>query len=151
MGLEEAKAKLADLRSRFDNPFDQSDKDMIALLYFEVLGKTFKPTSCQQCYHDAVIEMYLYIRKNNQMKKKCNYSLLAGFIIRCPEFHDGAIFTNENLTDEIAAEYLEKYPQMASYFGKIPQKTENNAVSASKSDGDSKLPTKKKKARSAQK
>lgn len=40
----------------------------------------------------------------------------AGFIIHCPTFHGGKIFTNDNLTDEIAQEYIEKYPEQARYF-----------------------------------
>lgn len=44
----------------------------------------------------------------------------AGFIISCPDFYHGKIFTNENLTDKVAHEYLTKYPQMESYFQKIP-------------------------------
>ena len=44
----------------------------------------------------------------------------AGFIISCPDFYHGKIFTNENLTDKVAHEYLTKYPHMESYFQKIP-------------------------------
>ena len=44
----------------------------------------------------------------------------AGFIISCPDFYNGKIFTNENLTDKVAHEYLTKYPQMEKYFQKIP-------------------------------
>ena len=44
----------------------------------------------------------------------------AGFIISCPDFYHGKIFTNENLTDKVAHEYLTKYPQMEKYFQKVP-------------------------------
>ena len=44
----------------------------------------------------------------------------AGFIISCPDFYNGKIFTNENLTDKVAHEYLTKYPHMESYFQKMP-------------------------------
>ena len=40
----------------------------------------------------------------------------AGFIISCPNFHGGKIYNNSNLTDEVAKEYLERYPKARAYF-----------------------------------
>lgn len=120
MTYEEATAKVEELKARFDSPFDASDKAVIESLYFEVTRKRFVPTTCQQCYHDALIEIYLKLKKEKAMPKQCNYVMKAGFIISCPDFYHGKIFTNENLTDKVAHEYLTKYPQMEKYFQKIP-------------------------------
>lgn len=121
MTYDEAVKETSALKSRFDNPFDEADKRMVVQLYGEVLGKEFRPTTCQQCYHDALIEIYLYLKREKRMKKKCNYRLRAGFIIACPDFHNGKIYTNDNLTDKIAREYLGAYPDMADYFQKLPK------------------------------
>lgn len=120
MTYEEATAKVGELKERFDSPFDATDKAAIETLYFEVTRKRFVPTTCQQCYHDALIEIYLKLKKEKAMPKTCNYAMKAGFIISCPDFYHGKIFTNENLTDKVAHEYLTKYPHMESYFQKIP-------------------------------
>lgn len=120
MTYEEATAKVEELKARFDRPFDATDKAVIETLYFEVTRKRFVPTTCQQCYHDALIEIYLKLKKEKTMPKQCNYVMKAGFIISCPDFYHGKIFTNENLTDKVAHEYLTKYPQMEKYFQKIP-------------------------------
>ena len=120
MTYEEATAKVSELKERFDRPFDATDKAVIESLYIEVTRKRFVPTTCQQCYHDAVIEIYLKLKKEKAMPKQCNYVMKAGFIISCPDFYNGKIFTNENLTDKVAHEYLTKYPQMEKYFQKIP-------------------------------
>ena len=120
MTYEEATAKVGELKARFDSPFDETDKAVIETLYFEVTRKRFVPTTCQQCYHDALIEIYLKLKKEKAMPKTCNYAMKAGFIISCPDFYHGKIFTNENLTDKVAHEYLTKYPHMESYFQKIP-------------------------------
>ena len=120
MTYEEATAKVGELKARFDSPFDATDKAVIETLYFEVTHKRFVPTTCQQCYHDALIEIYLKLKKEKAMPKTCNYAMKAGFIISCPDFYHGKIFTNENLTDKVAHEYLTKYPHMESYFQKIP-------------------------------
>jgi len=121
MKVEDAKTIVEELRGRFDAPFSSSDKAHIVRLYWEVLGKEFKPTSCQQCYHDALIEVYLYLKKHNKMKEKCNYRMRAGFIISCPRFANGKIYTNDNLTDEVAEEYLAQFPKNVEMFQQLPK------------------------------
>lgn len=120
MTYKEATAKVEELKARFDSPFDATDKAVIETLYFAVTRKRFVPTTCHQCYHDALIEIYLKLKKEKAMPKTCNYAMKAGFIISCPDFYHGKIFTNENLTDKVAHEYLTKYPHMEGYFQKIP-------------------------------
>lgn len=138
MTYEEATAKVGELKARFDSPFDATDKAVIETLYFEVTRKRFVPTTCQQCYHDALIEIYLKLKKEKAMPKTCNYAMKAGFIISCPDFYHGKIFTNENLTDKVAHEYLTKYPHMESYFQKIPsdELIENKQPADSESGAD---------------
>lgn len=138
MTYEEATAKVGELKARFDSPFDTTDKAVIETLYFEVTRKRFVPTTCQQCYHDALIEIYLKLKKEKAMPQKCNYAMKAGFIISCPDFYHGKIFTNENLTDKVAHEYLKKYPQMEKYFQKIPSEEliENKQPAGSDSGAD---------------
>lgn len=121
MTYQEAKAALEKFEGKSDASFSNSEKKKIEELYFEVLRKTFVHTSCQQCYHDAVIEMMLYLRKNRKLKAKCNYRMRAGFIISCPDFYSGKIFTNDNLTDKVAKEYLERYPKQEIMFSEIPE------------------------------
>ena len=80
MELEEVVDKLKELG---DLPsYSSSDKSEIERLYKEVLGKEFTKTSCNDCYRDAVIEMTVYIKKNNRMKEKCNYILKNGVLLQ---------------------------------------------------------------------
>ena len=80
MELKEVVDKLKELG---DLPsYSSSDKSEIERLYKEVLGKEFTKTSCNDCYRDAVIEMTVYIKKNNRMKEKCNYILKKIFFYR---------------------------------------------------------------------
>ena len=44
------------------------------------------------------------------------YNLKAGALINCPTFPEGKVFSNENLTDEVAAEYLKEYPDQVGMF-----------------------------------
>lgn len=121
MSYEEAINISNDLRTRFDAPFSNIDKSTIVELYGEVLGKQFHPTSCQQCYHDALIEIVLYLRKEKRMAEKCNYRLRAGYILNSPHFRCGKIYTNDNLTDEVAEEYLSMFPDNRSMFQALPE------------------------------
>ena len=121
MTYTEATEEAERLRQAYDRSYTEKEKRMVARLYMEVLGKEFRPTSCQQCYHDALIEVYLYLKNNKTMAKKCNYRLRAGFIISCPDFKSGKIFTNANLTDAVAKEYLQKYPKQEKMFQKLPE------------------------------
>ena len=152
MTYKEAVAIVEDLRSRFDSPFGASDKATIEKLYIMVARKQFVPTTCQQCYHDALIEIYLTLKKLKAMPEQCNYRMKAGFIISCPDFHGGKIFTNENLTDEVAAEYLEKFPEMQDYFQKVPEeKSEKPAAKKVEKPAEKKKKTVKDKKPAAKK
>ena len=145
MELAEAKRLLEDVRTRFEGVFSPADKDTIARLYEAVLGRPFRVTSCQRCYHDAVIEITLYLKRNNRMAQEKKYIMRNGFIIACPAFHDGKIFTNENLTDEIASEYLERFPDRAKFFAKIPEKPVSvSTTPANAAEVDNTTPKKRK-------
>ena len=125
MELAEVKKTIEDLKGRFDTPFSSSDKSTIENLYYEVIGKTFVPTSCQQCYHDGLIEIYHYIKKNGKMAEKLNYRLKAGAIINCPAFMSGKVFSNDNLTDDVAEKFLKQFPDNVELFQKIPKKVKS--------------------------
>lgn len=120
MTIEEARASIMDLRGRFASPYNQTDKGLIERLYWAVLGRVFRPTSCQNCYHDAVIEIYSYLKKHDTMAEEKKYLLKAGAIINTPAFDEGKIYSNANLTDDVASRYLEKFPNQVVLFQKLP-------------------------------
>ena len=137
MTYDEAVTRTNELRERGNAPFSPLEKSDIEKMYYLTLGKRLRVTSCQRCYHDALIEIALYLRKNTTMPeiKEPNYVLRHGFIIHCPEFHNGQVFSNKNITDEIAAEYIERYPNMAKFFDKKPEKPVSLRSDASKEVG----------------
>lgn len=128
MTRQEAEKQLKRLKGIFDKPFGLFDKRIIEQLYMAVLGRVFVPTTCQNCYHDAVIEMICYL-KHNDMADIKNYILKAGAIIDCADFDGGKIYSNANLTDDVARRYLEKYPQRVVLFAKVPEKAAETEIS----------------------
>lgn len=123
MTYKEALDKIAELRGRGNAPFSIDEKREIARMYPEIMGKPFRKTACQRCYHDAVIEMAVKLRKEQKMREKCDYHMRAGFIIRCGDFDGGEIYTNANLTNDVAKRYLERFPQKRVMFDRIPEET----------------------------
>lgn len=143
MEREEAIKIVRGLRERFDAPFNSADKTTIEKLYRSVLGKDFIPTSCQSCYHDAVIEIYVHFKNNGDMAEKCNYRLKAGAIINASGFENGKIYTNDNLTDAVAAAFLKKFPKQRFLFQKMPAAKKvsgegNGATTKESADGKTK-------------
>lgn len=122
MKYQEALNMVDDLKTRFDAGFSASDKESIAALYSEVLHKELKGKNCNDCYRDALIEVYNYLRTEKKMKEKCTYSLLAGAIIQ--DFENGKVYTNANLTDEVAEGYLKRFPKQIQMFAKSPDNWE---------------------------
>lgn len=119
---QEALLLADELKARFDTGFSAPDKESIVKLYVEVLRKDFKRTNCNDCYRDALIEVCNYLKREKKMKEKCAYSLLAGVIIQ--DFESGKIYTNANLTDEVAENYLKKFPKQIQMFGQKPDNWE---------------------------
>ncbi|WP_455996374.1 hypothetical protein [Phocaeicola barnesiae] len=105
-----------------------SDKAEIESLYALVLDKKFVRTSCSDCYHDAVIEMSVYLNKNGKMKEKSEYGLKNGVLLQMG-FGSAEMYTNANLTDEVAEKYLAKYPDNIKYFSKKPDDWEERVQS----------------------
>ena len=132
MTYEEALDKIAELRGHGNAPFSVEQKRLISQMYPEIMGKPFRRTACQRCYHDAVIEMAVKLRKEQKMREKCDYHMRAGFIIRCGDFDNGEIYTNANLTNDLARRYLERFPQKRVMFDRIPEEPAETPVQAEK-------------------
>ena len=123
--------ELEELRGRYDMPYNSADKRAIRRLYRDVLGREMRQTSCQTCYHDAIVEMFYHIKRHNgKMAKKRKYLLKAGALIQSPDIDGGKVYTNANLTDSVAARYLRKHPGRAILFQRMPAEKAPQAAAA---------------------
>lgn len=80
------------------------------------MGRPVKVCNCKNRYHDAVLEMLHIVRKTS--KTMANYVLKAGVVI-CT---NGAVYTNANLTDEVAEKFLAEKPNAKGLFAHIAPK-----------------------------
>jgi hypothetical protein len=83
--------------------------------YKELTGKTIKVT-CSTCYIEALYEII-----NNTKMATINYELKRGYVAQFDNAFNGVkAFTNDTVTDELATEYLKRYPSRSIYFARIP-------------------------------
>ena len=106
--------------------FSQEEKTEIERVYFEVFRRKMRTCQCKNKYHDAILEMYNYLKnielKGGEMTKS---RLKRGVVLYVG---NGKYYTNSNLTDEVAAEYLAKYPRRVGIFEVLPPMPETPTV-----------------------
>lgn len=131
--VDEVKILLSDLNRGYNTPYSSAEQATIERLYYEVLGKHLNGCRCPDKWHDAVLEINSYIKKHGKMKEKSNYKLRAGVILQIAGSSE--IYTNDNLTDEVAAAFLKEHPNAAGRFEVIP--TAEKDAEAPKAGGES--------------
>lgn len=110
---------LEDLQ-RFRGEYTQKQKREIENLYKQVFRESFTPTSCSNCYHDAVDKMWAYIRKHGDVMPEREFVLKHGAVINVGEFGSGRFYIRHTLTDDLAMEYLRKNPAGIREFEAYP-------------------------------
>lgn len=126
--------ELEEMRSRFDSGFSTSDKALIKQLYSDLLNKTPRRAGCMDCYRDAYLEIYVYLKKARKMPKKPNYTLKAGCIIH--PAGTNKYYGNNNVPDDVAEEHLAQFPKSivdfqsypADYLERVAARKEGRAV-----------------------
>lgn len=131
--VDEVKILLSDLNRGYNTPYSSAEQATIERLYYEVLGKRLSGCRCPDKWHDAVLEINSYIKKHGKMKEKSNYKLRAGVILQIAGSSE--IYTNDNLTDEVAAAFLKEHPNATGRFEVIP--TAKKDAEAPKAGGES--------------
>ena len=105
---------------RFRGEYTQKHKREIEALYKQVFRESFTPTSCSNCYHDAVDKMWAYIRKHGDVMPEREFVLKHGAVINVGEFGSGRFYIRHTLTDALAVEYLRKNPAGIREFEAYP-------------------------------
>ena len=117
MTYGEAQTLSTALIGRVDS-LSAEDKKIVEELYREVLWKEVRKCNCKDRHKDALIEVFYYLKRNKKMKEKSKYVLKPGAVLQI--FGDPRTFTNNNLTDEIAVEYLNAHPNDRNLLAVIP-------------------------------
>lgn len=94
------------------------DQANISELYLYVFGREIRKCNCKDKYKDALIEILNYLTTHETMSIA---RLKKGVLLNV--FGEG-VYTNANLTDEVAREYLAKYPANEYMFEVLPEPEE---------------------------
>jgi hypothetical protein len=154
MTEQEAQAELMILRGLASSGNDLAlVKERIDRLYWEVCRKHLRTCKCKDKYKDALMEIYaklMYHKKTNTTMAQAR--LVNGVVLQWK----GAHYTNSNLTDEVAREFLVAFPMRKDWFAELPSATTEKAVVAEvteepsaevSAENEPKTPKKKKSAR----
>ena len=118
MTVEQALSLCREWIGRPHASLSSTDKQQIASLYTEVLGKHIRTCNCKNKYEDAIAEIYHYLKKEGKMKVQSRYILKSGVVIQ-PK-GSSKVYTNDNLTDEVAQAFLVERPNAVGLFVYIP-------------------------------
>lgn len=100
--------------------------DEFAPLYRKYLHKDIPACKCPDKVRDAVIELYTFLKRNNMEKLNNKTAVLrAGCVLYHVKGYEG-IFTNANLTDEVARAFLEQRPDKKTWFDTLPAPVAEN-------------------------
>lgn len=111
-------SRLTEMRSRFDSGFSSSDRSYIEQQYRAVLGKAIRRSGCADCYRDAFLETFTYLKRLGTMPTKPNYVLKAGVIVHPNGTNQ--FYANTNIPDEVAEQRLAEYPESIADFLSYP-------------------------------
>lgn len=100
-------------------PIPDDVKETIKRLYRYATGERLKQCNCPDMYHDAIVVIKLKFRK---MEKTQKYILKRGVVIQTADTTE--VYTRDNITDEVAKAYLEKFPAKACLFDALPEEVE---------------------------
>lgn len=100
-------------------PIPDDVKETIKRLYRYATGDRLKQCNCPDMYHDALLVIRLKFRK---MEKSQKYILKRGVVIQTADSSE--VYTRDNITDEVAKAYLEKFPNKVSVFESVPEEVE---------------------------
>ena len=125
MTKEEALAELMVLRGLAEGGADLAlVRPRIARLYNAVCGKQLRQCRCKNVEMDALLEIYTKLKTTPKNVYMAKARLVNGVVLR----HKGNHYTNANLTDKVAREFLAEFPQRADWFAVLPEEEQKAEV-----------------------
>ena len=129
MDYQEAMTQLTRLRSLIaaggdDSVYSPEDRQIIEEIHLEEFGKKVRDCGCNDRYRDAVIELYIKLKRSQTMAKDQKYMLRPGVII----WIGTEAYSCHNLTDRVARAYLKAHPEAKKKFERLPEEYQTPEV-----------------------
>lgn len=128
-GLIDSGADLASLRARID------------ALYFAVCGRHLRKCNCKNVEMDAIVEIHRKLKMYETKKidmTQAQARLVNGVVLQWKGNH----YTNANLTDEVAREFLAAFPVRKDWFAVLPTEKVEEPKAEVSEEQPAKAPTK---------
>ena len=128
MTEQEAQAELMILRGLAEGGGDLAlVRERIDRLYWAVCHKHLRSCRCKNVEKDALLEIYAKLMYHQKTNTTMAHSrLVNGVVLQWKGNH----YTNNNLTDEVAREFLATFPQRKDWFAELPSATTDKQVAA---------------------
>lgn len=114
---DETMEVLEDMKSRYKDGFSSSDRQVLDSLHQLLFGHGVANKRCSDCFRDAYIVIYNKLKQDKVMPVQPNYVLKAGAIIH--PAGTSKFYTNP-LSDEVAEEFISKFPNELNKFSQLP-------------------------------
>ena len=99
-----------------DSVFSAAQKRWITQTYRAEMGEQLRECGCKNKYCDAVVELSVTLLRRGQLYSEHRYMLRHGFLI----WMGTECYSAANITDDIARTWLEKHPEGAHMFERLP-------------------------------
>lgn len=118
MSEQEAQAELMILRGLATSGHDLAlVRERIDRLYWAVCRKHLRKCRCKNVEKDALLEIYAKLMYHHKINKTmAQAKLVNGVVLKWQGNH----YTNANLTDEVAREFLSAFPIRKDWFAVLP-------------------------------
>lgn len=126
MTEQEAQAELMILRGLASSGHDLAlVRERIDRLYWAVCRKHLRKCRCKNVEKDALLEIYAKLKYHHKTNKTmAQAKLVNGVVLKWQGNH----YTNANLTDEVAREFLDAFPVRKDWFAVLPSASEKQVV-----------------------
>lgn len=127
MSEQEAQAELMILRGLATSGHDLAlVRERIDRLYWAVCRKHLRKCRCKNVEKDALLEIYAKLMYHKTNKTMAQAKLVNGVVLKWQGNH----YTNANLTDEVAREFLSAFPVRKDWFAVLPSASTDKQVVA---------------------
>ena len=128
MTEQEAQAELMILRGLASSGNDLAlVRERIDRLYWAVCRKHLRTCKCKNVEKDALLEIYAKLKYNQKTNTTMAQArLVNGVVLKWQGDH----YTNANLTDEVAREFLSAFPIRKDWFAVLPSASTEKQVVA---------------------
>lgn len=128
MSEQEAQAELMILRGLASSGNDLAlVRERIDRLYWAVCRKHLRKCRCKNVEKDALLEIYAKLMYHHKINKTmAQAKLVNGVVLKWQGNH----YTNANLTDDVAREFLSAFPVRKDWFAVLPSASTEKQVVA---------------------